>query len=64
MSLLTDKGYIAKDGQVCPFCFGVDLEWGRLEATASGARQGVSCTNKDCEKVWVDIYELMGFSEI
>lgn len=62
MSLLTDKGYIEKAGQVCPFCFGVDLEWGQLEGTASGARQRVNCTK--CEKEWVDVYELVAFSEI
>lgn len=60
--LLTDKGYVEKSGQTCPFCFGVDLEWGTLDATASGARQRVSCTK--CEKEWVDIHELTGFMEL
>lgn len=62
MNLLSHKQYVEKSGMICPWCLSDDLDWGHLEAETRGATQEVSCNS--CDKQWVDVHELVAFSEV
>jgi len=57
---LSNSEYLAKEGNVCPFCRCSEVESnGTVEVDGSIAWQKVTCT--ECDESWQDNYNLVGF---
>jgi len=60
-NLLTSEEYVAKGGNVCPFCGDTDIEGGPVIIDQGKAFQKVGCNG--CEKDWTDTYTLTGWAD-
>lgn len=56
---LTQEAYVARLGNVCPFCQSPAITGHSIEVDGAEARQEVTCY--DCDSGWFDVYELKGY---
>lgn len=62
MPTLNSKEYVAKGGNHCPCCNGVDICGGPIEIASGGAAQEVTCNQ--CFASWTDVYQLTGYTDL
>jgi hypothetical protein len=55
------KKYLADGGVRCPFCRSENISGGFVEVDGGSAYQEIGCI--DCDKAWVDIYDLVDVEE-
>jgi hypothetical protein len=59
---LSSKAYVAKDGQVCPFCLYKNMRvTSPAETDGNNAWQNVKCMG--CGKEWRDVFQLVGYEQ-
>lgn len=56
---LTQEVYVARLGNVCPFCQSPSITGHSIEVDGAEAKQEVTC--HDCGSAWLDVYELKGY---
>lgn len=54
--VLTEKEYVAKDGNVCPVCQSKNILTNRLSTAQDYASRLIECS--DCGSYWEDFYQL------
>ena len=60
---LTDQQYVQRQGLVCPFCQGDDLDTrSPVTLKTDVATQEIRCNA--CGKVWDDVFTLSGYREV
>jgi len=59
---MTDKDYSENGGNRCPVCRSDKVESGNIEADGAAAWSNCSCG--ECGAEWVDIYSLVGYTEL
>lgn len=57
----TNEEYV-KDSTCCPFCGSGDIEGNEISIDEGTATQLVYCL--ECEKEWIDCYQLTGYLEV
>lgn len=61
MQAMTDEQYLAKGGNVCPFCGSEEISGeGSVQVDSNEAWQTIVC--RSCDKEWMDVYRLIGYS--
>ena len=56
---ITDKEYVEKGGNCCPFCGSDEIEGGSCDFEGSTVTVEVGCLV--CDEEWDDVYSLTGF---
>lgn len=59
MPNMTNKEYVAKCGNECPFCGGSEIQSSSPEFDGSSCWREAQCDS--CGAEWQDIYELVGY---
>lgn len=59
---LTNKQYVKKGGNCCPFCGSTNIEGEGVDVQEGSAQQEVTC--QDCFASWFDEYNLVGYTII
>ena len=62
IKMMSTAEYLARKGQVCPFCLDRDITGDEIDIDGDGAVQECSCL--ECGAAWTDIYELVGFDPV
>lgn len=60
---LSDTEYVQQGGSACPFCKSLNIEGvAGVDVEGGVALQEIRCM--DCDKVWHDVYRLIGYQPI
>ena len=56
---MTDSEYVENSGMLCPYCGSEDISAG--DCGIDGLLVSIDVECHDCEKEWLDMYDLVGY---